>query len=421
MKSGWFSASIVVNFGLSAAAFMLVAFHIGGVVRDITTSGTLSLLLVFFIVPMFVVFLGILVEKWKPLLMICIMAAFEGSSYYVLVVFPNAAGNVGYRYDIMSIGIYALMLGSALSLFMVATADMAALARKNPSWPAFLGTGLTIPGIIVAAAISWSTGGWFHHLLLAMGIVPVSLSFYFKAYPLDQQRNVFMLEEPGEVSKRAIRDLLKGGKLALFTVITCANVLLMIGVNGLGQNMAFYVNMNWMFYVSTSIGVGIGVVVGWLRARALMQMPASNEQKSRDATISWLGALILQVMACIVALSLELIVPGYRGSAGAQMVDGITVGSILALYLVVIFPQHPPRAFRPFYMFMVYFIGFAMAVGNGVKAIVTTESDFRELIGYLPYVFAIEFAIMTWLVLYLLVPLRSSTSAVKKNPQKLDS
>ncbi|HME53445.1 MAG TPA: hypothetical protein VKM55_14570 [Candidatus Lokiarchaeia archaeon] len=395
------------GFGLSLAAFTLLSFHAGWILRGFETE---SLGIVFSImagIPVASLLVVIAREKVARFVLLVMTIMFEASGYVVSLSYPNNVMDVGY-WDVPALTIsFAIFLGCMLSLLMLSAIEPTTSIGSLESRIKFLVASMLFPGTIVGFAILVATQDWSSFVILAMIIAPVAVIFQLMGdkKPGTKKTNI---QDQG-IDGISSKDPIKGLKLVLFLLVALVNVILMIGLDGIALEPNFYVTNNWLFYIFMAGGANFILLAMMLASTTIQQEKPTPSSKKRSMT--WLAIVIVQFVMWLIAISCELLIPGYHGSALAQVTSGFTAGIIIVTTLQVVVMQQPPRHAGANTMLMIFFLGLSIVLGQYLKIVPTSLTDFRGLVKYIPYVFGIEFLLVISLSILLIIPI-----IVKRKP-----
>ncbi len=403
MNRGSYAAASVLFSGLAAASFILVTFNTGWIIRELDDMLYVVLLACALLVPLVAMLIANVSDRVRRALMLALLGLFEACSYIVATTMQNSGFNTSFIFNAASITWYSLMLGSALSIMMVSLAELGKVSRSVPAWPMLACMALAVPGAFMAASLAAGFSGWVQNVLLAMILQPAGLLIFPLGSPRGDETGAAALLEPAELRPAHVVHPLKGGFLTLFYLLNGANLALLVGVNGMGLAPSFFAHENVMFYASTGLGVAAGSGISFVAARKLLLAPGSFK-KDRDASLFLLGALAVQLILWLAAISPEILCEGFHGSAAAQLVDGTAVGAIMSLHFAVALVHHPPRGLVAHVMLQAFCTGAFLVVGQVLKAISLGSDGIKSLQEYLPWVLWLELVIVLNIVLLVAIP-----------------
>jgi hypothetical protein len=223
------------SFGLMLAAFFLLTFHAGWILRGFDDQSIGLALAITAGVPLGCLFVVLAREQIKHVLQLVLLAAFEISGYLVLFTYPNAVMNVGYWPGAFYTATFSLLLGCMLSMLMLAASDLVKNLGHEIAQMQMLAGSIILPGAILGITILADVQDWYMFVLLAMIISPVAIILHFVKYEKLEAANSadqeVTLQEKDVNNKH--NDPIKGLKLSLFLVPAFVNRVLLIGINGI--------------------------------------------------------------------------------------------------------------------------------------------------------------------------------------------
>ncbi|NMC04814.1 MAG: hypothetical protein GYA24_06365 [Candidatus Lokiarchaeota archaeon] len=403
MNRGSHVAAPALFAGTAAASFFLVTFNTGWLLRDASESLLGVLIACILLVPVAVMLVGSVNDQARRVLALVLLCSFEACSYVVVMTLQNAAINTSFIFYTASITWYALMLASALSIIMLSTAELGKVSRSVAAWPFLACVALAVPGFVMAASLAAGFAGWVQNVLVAMILQPAGLLFFLLGSPPAGDPGVAALLDADAIRSTHVVHPLKGGYLTLYNLLIGVNTGLLVGVNGIGLDLVFFLHENYLFYASIGIGAAAGATFSYFTARKLLAAPGSA-RKDRDARLFLLCALVIQILAWSGAAVLEILGDGFHGTLPAQLLDGTVVGIILILQLAVVLVHHPPRAFMAHLMLPVLCMGFFIAFGQVIKAIPLGSAGLESVQDYLQWFFIAELVIVAIIVLLSAIP-----------------
>ncbi|MFX0098919.1 MAG: hypothetical protein ACFFCS_05010 [Candidatus Hodarchaeota archaeon] len=365
-------------FSFAFSSFLIAIFYFGWPAENMDDNGWYALAGFVMLLPILILILANIGEKIKKIVLFIFAAAGIVASYFVLVGVPNYLIPT-FAMEDLTLYMYFLMIGSNIGVLIISAAEMLRSARGSSSQGLMMAVAMAISGVIIAVVILIGANGWLYSIMLNNYIIPVALLLYFLFYPEELEKELHELQEPEKIQEVFVRDTTKGLKLALYTVLTCLNVMLVIAINGLGIPRADFYELNWVFWLMVGLGsAGLAFVTWMLNGKDLNEQKTAGIQKWLQ--IKWIILLLAQCAGFAICIFLEFFLPGFHESIYSHLVGGLVVGVNLGIFLVIVLIQHPPKSMLSYIMWLVLFVAISMTVGSYVKVMGTNFPELVETI-----------------------------------------
>jgi len=397
-----YKLSVSALAGCALAVLFACTYHVGWVVREFSMEDVIFLLVLTLLVPLALIFIAAIKERIKTLVLFANAMLFVVSMYVVLINGVNYVLPKDMRLVLLVKVFYFTLLGTCITFTAIAQRELFRLARASGAWGLFFSCSLVIGGSLTALVVSLGNNGWFFHVIISALMLLSSLFLYLftaKKPVLDQAR---LYHQKQVLETHVVKDKAKGVKIFLYSLLTILNLALVIGVNGMVLQEAAYSKVNWHFYLVFIIGGPAGIFTARVVFQDLHREKRSPE-KEKQVQVGWLVLFFLQAVSLFTVYYLEIFVPGFHGSLQAQFVDGLAFSFVLSSFLMVILVLHPLRKSHVYYMLLVYFLCFGIAVGAALKGIAVLGDFTGELQVYFPYILVINATIFLVLVSLLVV------------------
>ena len=408
----------VIFLACTLASFFSLVFHVGWIFRSIDLETAIFLIVIDVITPVILLIVVSIDEKVKLFIIISCTVIFVVTSYIVLFVAPNFILPENLLLGIDSIGYYFTSLACIMVLCCIGLMEVSKWAIEGYSNIIWLVVAIAIAGVLTAAIIFLTQGGWLWVYLVPSIIVPMSTGAYYFLYPPDDHVELNLIVKKVHLKPTFIKDTSKGLKITFFSILAFLNAGLILGINGIDLETGSYALENWIFYASMGIGSVSFLVVGKLMSLIDFQ----KGQRKIRGQLSWLAATIIIGISPLAIFWLQVFQTNYHGSVLSHIIDGTVIGLLLGTYLKIIITQHPPKSFNLFVSVLSFIFLFLLVLGNYIKGIPVVVGEFNktgELI--FPIVTLLNLILVGVLSILLVITIikerKKNVNRLVKNPQ----
>ena len=376
-----------VLLGFSLASTFLLTFYFGFIAKRISDEGYIPLALFGLIIPFLIILVANINELIKKIVLLASAALSITGSYFILLLVPNFI-LPDFQLDDLSLYMYFLTVGSSFILTMISFAEVARLAREEKS-SLFMGISFLLSGLITGLVLFFTaSAGWLYPMMIINYFVPTGILIYFWFYPegKDGERSLRNIQTPETIAKYQISDTTKGLKLTFTTIIACFGIIGCIGVNGMGLTNEQLYTENWIFWIMAGVGGFLISIIAKFTVFRTTKKEASTS-KTIKSQVQWILFIIIIALSVVLVYVVDYLIPGLHATIYSHVIDGILLGVIIASFLGIVIMQHPPRSTYAYYMMMMFFLVFSVAVGNYLKTLVGPD-DFAEYGEYVLYIIA---------------------------------